>query len=502
MKSITLNLALLVVLTLCLSARQAMAYTRSSLNILVDGRSRNIILYTPDNIEKNLPLMIVTHGMNQSPEYQSEADKLYELIDKERFVVAYLRSIGNTWDISGTSDQKFVEQTIGEMYAKYAIDPHRVYWSGFSMGSMLMYHSMHNMTGRIAAFAPCSGIQFSEQPWTKVRGPINLIHCHAKDDSVFPLNNYDVHSYVQNMAAVNGENTYTKETNYIPFSGATPGDKQVWTNAQGYKVELFLYNWGDHNPSHNNAVELWNFCKQCRLETIDAIPEPEKPSSYSVSETDEKHGDADNLNGLTLFPTDADLTAIWYVNPAIEGPQNLRSGSYNDISVNEFCWLKFKRVTDAQCTTSGNLYTIQMANSSGSNYTLWGCDGYLNTPPGAWCLFALGLTHEGVFKYGQDGPNTGLWRVDYEDGKGYVIQNVGTLESGANSYVSPAYGVPQAAKCYVRLFTKLTKTDTGISDISVSQPATHKTYDLLGRCVTELSRGSIYICNGRKYIQR
>ena len=490
---------LFAILTL-FTCTKSMAYVKSSMNIIVDGRTRSMLVYTPNEVTEDLPLMIVTHGMNQSPEFQSEHDRMYELIDKEKFIVAYLRSIGNTWDTGGTSDQHFVEQTIGEMYAKYKIDAHRVYWSGFSMGSMLMYHCMHNMTKKIAAFAPCSGIQFSEQPWNKVKGPINLIHCHAKDDSVFPLNKYDVHSYVQNMAKVNGNNSYTKKTNYTPFKNATPGDREVWQNEEGSQVVLFMYQWGDHNPSHNNAVELWNFCKNIRLEEIAPIPEPEKPSNYTVSSKNEVNIKADNLNGKVLFPTDIDCTSIIYGNSGNASPQNLESSSYNAIGTNEFCWFKFTSVTNAKTSVSGNLYTIQLTNKSGDAYSVWGNQGYVNIPVGAWCIFSLGIKDQ----YGEDAKNYGLWKVDYEEGKGYTIQNVGGIEANENSWLSPAFSTTQAEKQYVRLFSKLTKVDESTTGISIVANDNQPTaiYDLMGRRINNPQSGTIYIRNGKKFIAK
>lgn len=95
------------------------AYKKESIDITVNGASRNMVVFTPSAKQVNMPLMIVTHGMNQNPEYQYENDKLYELIDTAKFVVAYLRSVGTTWDINGTSDTEFVLQTIDEMHTRY-----------------------------------------------------------------------------------------------------------------------------------------------------------------------------------------------------------------------------------------------------------------------------------------------------------------------------------------------------------------------------------------------
>ena len=114
-------------LLLLLLTLPASAYKQQSINITVNGKSRNMICFTPNELPAKSPLMIVTHGMNQDPEYQMGSDKLYEMIDTAKFVVTYLRSNGNTWDTGGTGDQDFVSKTIDEMATRFDIDKDRVY---------------------------------------------------------------------------------------------------------------------------------------------------------------------------------------------------------------------------------------------------------------------------------------------------------------------------------------------------------------------------------------
>ena len=227
-----------------------------------------MVVFTPNAVSDNMPLMVVTHGMNQSPEYQYDADKFYNLIDTAKFVVTYLRSDGSTWDIGGTADQGFVLKSIDEMVSRYKINTYRVYWSGFSMGSMLMYHCMANVQDCFAAFAPTSGIQFSEQPWNNCKKPVNLIHCHAYDDDVFGYSQYGIHDYVENMAKMNEFTSYIILENYNPGSWFN-GDKEVWSNDKtGNVVELFSYRNGGHWPMDGNAREIWNFCKRFSLQSV------------------------------------------------------------------------------------------------------------------------------------------------------------------------------------------------------------------------------------------
>ena len=248
----------------------AHAWKSVNLTIKVNGAKRNMVVYTPNTVSKNLPLMIVTHGMNQDPGYQANADHMYELIDKEQFIIAYLEGEGKTWDTGGTKDRDFVSQTIDEMYTKYGINKNRVYWSGFSMGSALIYSCMADMVDKIAAFAPTSGVAFSGKVFMNCKKPVNVIHCHAYGDDVFKYNDWDIHGYVKSLAEdLDKCTTYKKTANYRTPGGNT-GDKEVWTNGEnGTIVELFSYNANWHNPSSGNSQEIWDFCKQFSLLTLD-----------------------------------------------------------------------------------------------------------------------------------------------------------------------------------------------------------------------------------------
>ena len=227
-------------------------------------------VYTPNTVSSNLPLMIVTHGMNQDAGYQASCDHMYELIDKEKFIIAYLQGINKTWDTGGTKDRDFVFQTIDELHAKYNINKNRVYWSGFSMGSALIYHCMADAVDKIAAFAPTSGIAFGGKEFMKCNKPVNVIHCHAYGDDVFKYNDWDIRGYVTSLAKdLDKCKDYKKTSNYRTPGGNT-GDKEVWSNGEnGTTVELFSYNANWHNPSTGNSQEIWNFCKQFSLQTLE-----------------------------------------------------------------------------------------------------------------------------------------------------------------------------------------------------------------------------------------
>ena len=250
-----------------LSVLQASAYKKESIDINVNGKQRNMVVFTPNTLPAKSPLFIVTHGMNQDPEYQYGSDKMYEMIDTAKFVITYLRSDGNTWDTGGTKDQNFVIKTIDEMASRFDIDTDRVYWSGFSMGSMLIHHCISKMQDKIAAFAPTSGIQFSEQPWNNCKKPVNLLECIAYDDDVFGYEQYGIHAYIENYAKHDKHTTYSKTTGYKPISSSWyNGDLEKWTGGpNGGEVWLYSYHNGGHWPMDLNRHLIWNFCKRFSL---------------------------------------------------------------------------------------------------------------------------------------------------------------------------------------------------------------------------------------------
>ncbi len=304
-----------------LSCLQISAYKQQSIDIDVNGQSRNMVVFTPDVLPDNSPLFIVTHGMNQNPEYQYGSDKMYEMIDTAKFVIAYLRSDGSTWDTGGSKDQNFVVKTIDEMASRFNIDTNRVYWSGFSMGSMLIHHCIANMQDKIAAFAPTSGIQFSEQPWNNCKKPVVLLEVIAYDDDVFGYEQYGIHNYVENYAKHDQHTSYQKLTNYKPISSSWfNGDLEIWNGGpEGGEVALYSYHNGGHWPMDLNRHLIWAFCKRYTLD-------PNVPQLKIVSPTTtDVYTQLDTIS-INIHAVDPDGT-IRSIRVYING--TLRSASLN-----------------------------------------------------------------------------------------------------------------------------------------------------------------------------
>ena len=291
-----------IFLLLLLSFMSAWGYQKEKIYVSSGGKQRNMLVYTPDELPAGSPLFITTHGMGGNSENQAEHDRMYELIDTAKFVMVYPRADGDYWDIGGTTDQNFIIKVIDEMATRYKINRKRVYWSGFSMGSMLIFHCMPNMLDKIAAFAPTSGIQFSEEPWKRCAWKVNVMECIAYNDNAFTYNKYNIRGYMENMANMNRYTRYEKISNYHTKNGKSwfDGDRELWLNEKtGHEVVLYSYNYsgkGSHTPVAENSYEIWNWCKRFELT-------PNTPEKSTQGDVETVHDDTSGENAWAASPT-------------------------------------------------------------------------------------------------------------------------------------------------------------------------------------------------------
>ena len=141
------------------------------------------------------------------------------------------------------------------------------------------------------------------------------------------------------------------------------------------------------------------------------IDEPTKPATAYV--LDKKFTSLSEIGS----------TPVVIYNEATEkaffGSDNQNLG-YDALSV---ALQKTNSVLSFRLEKSGSNYLLRGITPDGSEYSIWGSPGYLNSQPvDGWCSFILGLNGQN----GQDIKDGAVWKIEYVNGKGFSLLNVGT----------------------------------------------------------------------------
>lgn len=244
-------------------------------SIQVGSTTRKMIVYAPSGIEKNRPLVLSLHGMNQTMYDQKNQTQIQSVAAANNFVLVFPQSIGTQWQLYGTTDTDFILAIIDEMYKRYGIDRDRVYLSGFSMGGMMTYYAATKIADKIAAYAPVSGF-LMDGPNTNSSRPIPIIHVHGADDGFVPYSR--VQECMDAWIARNGCPTTPVITKPYPANkpNSQSSKKQWGPGKEGVEIVFIsvagVGHWYSDDPNGVfTSQEIWNFCKKYSLKN--GVPE-------------------------------------------------------------------------------------------------------------------------------------------------------------------------------------------------------------------------------------
>ena len=107
------------------------------------------------------------------------------------------------------------------------------------------------------------------------------------------------------------------------------------------------------------------------------------------------------------------------------GAQNLGYDTFQKafVSTNAGYLWKLELISNESNADVNGKYLLRLYTPAGAAYNIWGSPGYLNSQPATGsCSFILGLNNQ----YGQDGKNLAAWDIEYVEGEGFALKNVGT----------------------------------------------------------------------------
>lgn len=160
--------------------------------VQVGDAYRSVQLHMPAGHDEETPLPLVfnLHGTGGSAERQELLTGMSAVADEEQFLVAggmakYLfpdgRMAGDvTWNVNlvpgEVNDIDYILAAIDAVDRKVPVDRNRVYVTGFSGGGRMTSRLACELSDRIAAVAPVSGVQFPDDCEPARRIPIITFH--------------------------------------------------------------------------------------------------------------------------------------------------------------------------------------------------------------------------------------------------------------------------------------------------------------------------------------
>ncbi|MFH0947429.1 MAG: PHB depolymerase family esterase [Elusimicrobiota bacterium] len=164
-----------------------------------DGRKRFYDLHIPQgyNKEKAMPVVLVFHGGGGNPVQQRNDSQMDKVSDAHGFIVVYPAGTGKLEDKfltfnsgngfgyankNNVDDVGWTKALLDDVETLCHTDKNRVYATGFSNGAFMCYRLAFELSDRIAAFAPVSGVLGVETSIYKLDRPISIIHFHGLND--------------------------------------------------------------------------------------------------------------------------------------------------------------------------------------------------------------------------------------------------------------------------------------------------------------------------------
>ncbi len=182
--------------------------TSGILSLSVNGFTRTVIVHVPHGTTGKAPLALVLnlHGSGATAADQDVFSGMDVTADDDDFIVAYPQALipyltGYDWNVPGVplvsgasvpkgaaNDVKFLTSLVGQLEAKYCINPREVYATGFSGGGREVSQLACDSSKVFAAIAPVSGLRRPTPCPTKRAVPV--IAFHGLADAVDPFDGH------------------------------------------------------------------------------------------------------------------------------------------------------------------------------------------------------------------------------------------------------------------------------------------------------------------------
>jgi polyhydroxybutyrate depolymerase len=281
----TVIIALVVIISSCgkddeLDSKFNCSAGTNAITFNHNGQIREYLLYKPENLPANAPLVFVLHGSTQNAEYFYNNIGFNQVADTAKFAVCYPQGIDCFWlkDELNTTDVSFLKDLAQFLQTEHNLSVEKTFSTGFSAGGAMSYLLALEANDIFKAVAPVAGgindvVWDSKNPQTAI--PVFTIH--GTDDQIVPINGINgggkggvqpAQTVVDYFKTLNN----CTETNTIQFTTKTTAtyyvngtnNNEVWYYKISGQDHIFP---GDTDPiampydksGFNGAKEIWRF---------------------------------------------------------------------------------------------------------------------------------------------------------------------------------------------------------------------------------------------------
>ena len=258
-------------------------------SILHNGISRDYILYIPENLPTNAPLVVVSHGYTSSAKTMMSYSGMNKIADEEKFLVVYPQgtkdqrgnnffNVGYEFHASSkVDDLGFIKALVTKLTDDYQVNPNHIFATGMSNGGDLSYFLACYASDMFQAVAPIAGtmMQTTIETCKPQKGmPIFAVHGKADEVTYFDgdMANRDkwgpypgIPAVIEHWVDVNAVEISKQVdldniTNFTASNEALSFDRYL-SETSGHEVWLYIHS-GGHDWSLkelDTSSEIWNF---------------------------------------------------------------------------------------------------------------------------------------------------------------------------------------------------------------------------------------------------
>ncbi len=220
-----------------------------------NGVERSYILYKPDNLPLNAPLVFLLHGYTSNSDFAQLSYGMNAVADSNGFAVCYPQGTKdnsniNHWNanlnISSADDVGFLTSLAADLQASHNLDLQRTFSCGMSNGGFMSYTLACEAPNVFKAVASVTGT-ISGHDWTHCNpaNPIPVLHIHGVDD--------DVVDYDGSMDTTGGWGGAAKVEDVVAYWATLNNCTSVDTLTIPQKTTAFYH----RNGTNNHEVWLY-----------------------------------------------------------------------------------------------------------------------------------------------------------------------------------------------------------------------------------------------------